>query len=40
MMEYKCIINNKNIVLSGKEDERLRDVLYINGYNSVRDSDD
>ena len=39
-MEYKCIINNKNIVLSGKEDERLRDVLYRNGYNSVRDSDD
>ena len=24
-MEYKCIINNKNIVLSGKEDERLRE---------------
>ena len=39
-MEYKCIINNKNIVLYGKEDERLRDVLYRNGYNSVRDSDD
>ena len=39
-MDYKCIINNKNVVLSGKEDERLRDVLYRNGYNSVRDSDD
>ena len=39
-MDYKCIINNKNVVLSGKEDERLRDVLYRTGYNSVRDSDD
>ena len=39
-MDIRCIINNKNVVLSGKEDERLRDVLYRSGYNSVRDSDD
>ena len=39
-MDIRCIINNKNVVLSGKEDERLSDVLYRSGYNSVRDSDD
>ena len=39
-MDVKCRINNKNVILSGGEDERLRDVLYRSGYTSVRDSDD
>lgn len=39
-MEIKCKINNQNVVLKANPDERLRDVLYKHGYNSVRDSDD
>ena len=40
MMDVKCRINGKNAVLRGREDERLRDVLYRSGFTSVRDSDD
>ncbi len=39
-MEVRCRINGKSEVLIGREDERLRTVLYRSGYNSVRDSDD
>ena len=39
-MDVKCTINGKNYVLSGSEDDRLRDVLYRAGFSSVRDSDD
>ena len=39
-MEAKVTINGKLAVLRGREDERLRDVLYREGYTSVRDSDD
>ena len=39
-MDVKCRINGKNAVLRGREDERLRDVLYRSGFTSVRDSDD
>lgn len=39
-MDIKCRINRENIVLIAERDERLRDVLYRAGYNSVRDSDD
>ena len=39
-MEAKVTINGKPAVLRGREDERLRDVLYREGYTSVRDSDD
>ena len=39
-MEVKTRINGKNVILRGNEDERLRDVLYREGYTSVRDSDD
>ena len=39
-MDVKCIINGKPSVLSGRADERLRDVLYRSGFTSVRDSDD
>ncbi|MBO5770688.1 MAG: molybdopterin-dependent oxidoreductase Mo/Fe-S-binding subunit [Spirochaetales bacterium] len=39
-MDIKCRINGENIVLIAERDERLRDVLYRAGYNSVRDSDD
>ena len=39
-MDIKCRINGKNVTLVALEDERLRDVLYRSGYNSVRDSDD
>lgn len=39
-MDIRCVINGRNIVLQASADERLRDVLYRSGYNSVRDSDD
>ena len=39
-MDVRCTINGKRAILSGSEDERLRDVLYRSGYSSVRDSDD
>lgn len=39
-MEYRCRINGEDIRLLGEPTERLRDVLYRNGYLSVRDSDD
>lgn len=39
-MEIKCRINGKNVLLQANESDRLRDVLYHNGYCSVRDSDD
>ena len=39
-MDAKVRINGKNAILRGKEDERLRDVLYREGYTTVRDSDD
>lgn len=39
-MEIKCRINGECIILRAEETERLRDVLYRNGYYSVRDSDD
>ncbi len=39
-MEVRCRINGKSVSLSGRENERLRDVLYRAGYTSVRDSDD
>lgn len=39
-MEIKCRINGKNVLLQANESDRLRDVLYHNGYYSVRDSDD
>ncbi len=39
-MEVKARINGVEAILHGKEDERLRDVLYREGYSSVRDSDD
>ena len=39
-MDVRCTINGKGVILSGSEDERLRDVLYRSGYSSVRDSDD
>ena len=39
-MDVKCTINGKNYILSGSEDDRLRDVLYKAGFSSVRDSDD
>ncbi len=39
-MEFRCRINNEDIRLLGEPTERLRDVLYRNGYLSVRDSDD
>ncbi len=39
-MEYRCRINGEEIRLLGEATERLRDVLYRNGYLSVRDSDD
>ena len=39
-MNIKCRINGENIILIAEKDERLRDVLYRSGYNSVRDSDD
>ena len=34
------IINGSPVTLEGREDERLRNVLYRAGYNTVRDSDD
>ena len=37
---FKCRINGEDIRLLGEPTERLRDVLYRNGYLSVRDSDD
>lgn len=39
-MIVKCIINGKHISLEGNECDRLRDVLFSSGYNTVRDSDD
>lgn len=39
-MLVRCIVNGENIVFDCKEDERLRDVLFNYGFNSVRDSDD
>ena len=39
-MEAKAIINGRLTVLRGREDDRLRDVLYREGFSSVRDSDD
>ena len=39
-MEFRCRINGEDIRLLGEPTERLRDVLYRNGYLSVRDSDD
>lgn len=39
-MEFRCRINGEEIRLLGEATERLRDVLYRNGYLSVRDSDD
>ncbi len=39
-MDVKCTINGKKAILRGREDERLRVVLYRSGYTSVRDSDD
>lgn len=39
-MLVRCIVNGENIVFNCKEDERLRDVLFNYGFNSVRDSDD
>ena len=39
-MDVKCTINGKNYILSGSEDDRLRDILYRAGFSSVRDSDD
>ena len=35
-----AIINGSPVTLEGREDERLRNVLYRAGYNTVRDSDD
>ena len=39
-MVVKAIINGSPVTLEGREDERLRNVLYRAGYNTVRDSDD
>ena len=39
-MEFICRINGEEVRLLGEATERLRDVLYRNGYLSVRDSDD
>ncbi len=39
-MELICRINGEEVRLLGEATERLRDVLYRNGYLSVRDSDD
>ena len=39
-MEIKVILNGESLTLSGREDERLRGVLYRAGCRSVRDSDD
>ena len=39
-MIVNAIVNGKRMALEGREDERLRDVLYRSGFNSVRDSDD
>ncbi len=39
-MEICARINGRSVILSGSPDERLRDVLYREGYTSVRDSDD
>lgn len=39
-MEIRFRINGETVVLIAAKDERLRDVLYRAGYNSVRDSDD
>ena len=39
-MEIRCKLNGRNAILKGREDERLRNVLYRYGCTSVRDSDD
>ena len=39
-MDVRTVINGRSSVLSGRGEERLRDVLYRAGYNTVRDSDD
>lgn len=39
-MVVNVIINGSPVTLVGREDERLRNVLYRAGYNTVRDSDD
>ncbi len=39
-MEIKAKVNGRVVTLRGNEDERLRSVLYREGYTSVRDSDD
>ena len=39
-MVVNVIINGSPVTLEGREDERLRNVLYRAGYNTVRDSDD
>lgn len=39
-MQVRTRINGENVIFFSNPDERLRDVLYRLGYNSVRDSDD
>ena len=39
-MDITARINGRTVTLHGKEDERLRSVLYREGYTTVRDSDD
>lgn len=39
-MNIRCRINGENVTLCADECARLRDVLFLYGYNSVRDSDD
>ena len=39
-MELKCLINGVEVALCAEPTARLRDVLYKEGYRSVRDSDD
>ena len=39
-MELKCLINGVEVTLCAEPTARLRDVLYKEGYRSVRDSDD
>ena len=39
-MDIRTKINGRSVVLSGEASERLRNVLYREGYTSVRDSDD
>lgn len=39
-MIFQCTINGKKVKLEGNECDRLRDVLFSSGYNTVRDSDD